>query len=98
MSEEVKRGRGRPKKDPFECINEEWKAAVASSTPDEINKRIAQAAKDEDENQVLKKADEDFANCREAATVAGQVYSDATKVNRAKVAYGRQVLGDKGAK
>lgn len=93
----AKRGRGRPKKDPFAIIETEWKDAIASSTPEEINKRIAQVAKDEDENIKLKKDDEDLARIREELKTASAQYTEGTKRHKAMVAFARQVLSDKGA-
>lgn len=83
-------------KDPFESIPEDWKDAVAASSVDAINARIAEVAKAEEENLRLKGEDFDLASLKEQVKEAGAQYSEATKMNRLKIRYAMRVLGDKG--
>lgn len=88
--------RGRPKKNPYDLIDEEWKNAVNGATPADINSRISEVAKAEELNQRLKGEDEDLANRKAEAKDAGQQYADATKVNKLKITYAVEVLKGKG--
>jgi hypothetical protein len=83
-------------KDPFQDLPEEWKDACAGEDVGAINARIAEVAKAEALNRQAKDEDVDLARAKEEAKIAGQQYSDATKMNRLKVKYAMQVLGDRG--
>jgi hypothetical protein len=83
-------------KDPFAALTDEFKDAVASSSPEEIMTRIAETAIAEQENQQAKTEDEDLAEKKAAATFAGEQYKEATKMNKLKIKYARRVLEDKG--
>jgi hypothetical protein len=84
------------KADPFEAIPEDWRDAVADMTPDEINMRIADVAKNEQENLKAKAEDVDLANLKEQVTDANAPYKEASNINKLKIRYAMQVLGDKG--
>ena len=84
------------KKDPFAAIPEEWRDAVAASTVEQIDARIAELAKNEEENQNNKKEDEDLAEKKEAVKFAAEGYREATKMYKLKMKYVMRVLGDSG--
>lgn len=90
-------GFGKTKKDPFEDLDPEFKDALAAMTVEDINKRIAEVAKNEQENLKMKDEDEDLAEKKAQATEAGAVYKDASKMNRLRIQFAIRVLGDKGA-
>lgn len=83
-------------KDPFDAIDSDWKDAVAAMSAGEVNLRIAEVAKGEQENQRLRDEDVDLATLKEQVKEAGAQYSEASKVNKLKIRYAMRVLGDKG--
>lgn len=87
---------GRPKKGKFDDLTTEFKDAVAQSTPEEINSRIATIAKDTEALVKAQAEDQDYQTKKEALKVAGEVYRDGKKMNRLKIQYAIQVLADKG--
>jgi hypothetical protein len=89
---------GRPKKDanPFADLPEEFRAAIESGTEDEIRRRVAEVAFDEQENQRLKADDVDLQEKKAQAKQAGEQYSDGTKMNRLKIKYAHSVLEARG--
>ena len=97
MSDIQKRGPGRPKSDPFAFVPGDWKDAVDGSTPQQINDKIAHIAKQADALRVARKEDADLAERKEQVKVASEPYVEGAKRFQQMIAYGRQVLGDKGA-
>ena len=90
---------GRPKgpaKDPFADLSVEFKDAIVGSTVEEINKRIAELAKNEEENKSTMKLDQDLTEKKEAVKFASESYREATKAYKLAMSYIMQVLGDKG--
>lgn len=83
-------------KDPYADLPGEWKDAVAGSTAEEINARIAEVAKAEALNQEAKSQDMDLASLKEQVKEAGAQYAEATKANKLKVRFCMRVLGDRG--
>ena len=93
------RGRmGKQKKGKFDDLPTDFKDAVAQSSPEDINKRIAEVAKATEELRKAQENDQDYQEKKEALKEAGAVYRDGFKANRLKIQYCVQVLGDKGAK
>jgi DNA-binding transcriptional regulator GbsR (MarR family) len=84
------------KKDPFAELPNEWKDAIAQSSVEEIDKRIAELSKAEEESQNAKKLDPDLAEKREALKYASEGYKDATKGYKLRMKYIMRVLGDMG--
>lgn len=84
------------KKDPFADLDSDFKDAVAGSSPEEIRKRIAQIAIDEENNRNAKDDDEDLKEKKEQAKIAGEQYAEATKAHRNMIRYCKRVLEDKG--
>lgn len=89
-------GRGRPAKDPFEALDDEFKDAVAGMDEAQIRDRIAKVALDELANLSAKDDDQDLATKQEEAKVAGEGYKEATKMNRLRIRFAKRVLQDKG--
>lgn len=96
MSEEVKRGRGRPKKDQYDLLSEEFKDAISSASPEDINKRIAEVAKGAAANQELLKSDPVVNDLKEQLKTATSGYRETKKVFGQQLAYCREKLADKG--
>jgi len=85
------------RKDPFMDLPEEFKDAIVAMDAQTINLRIAEIAKNEQENQELKKEDEHLNDLKAQVTDASAGYKEATKQNKLKIKFARQVLKDKGA-
>ena len=83
--------------DPFEGLETEFKDAIAGMSPEDINKRISDVAKNQEENLKLMKEDQDLSEKKELAKEAAAQYREASKSNRLKIQYCVRVLGDKGA-
>jgi hypothetical protein len=88
--------RGRPKKRAFEDVPEEFKVLANSSDREELQSLISQVACNQVELLKLKAEDQDLASAKETARIAGQQYSDGTRVNRQKLEYCKILLDDKG--
>lgn len=85
-----------PKKGKFDELPLDFKDAVAQSSPEDINKRIAQITKDTEALLAARADDQDYQTKKEALKEAGAVYRDGKKANHLKVLYCIQVLSDKG--
>lgn len=90
-----KRGFKRPK-DPFSALPETFKDACAAAQTDELQGRLASTAKDEEENQSAKRADQQLKEKAKEYQLAGQVYKEATKLNKLKTQYVIRILADRG--
>lgn len=88
--------RGFSKKSPFSDLDQEYKDTVANLDEIEIKKRISEVALNEHENREAKKADQDLKEKLSAAKFAGAQYSEATKMNRLRIAYAHFILESKG--
>jgi hypothetical protein len=88
--------RGRKKKNPFDDLSNEFKDAVAGSTPEQIKQRIAQVAMDDQSLREARDEDQQLAEAKEAAKQAGEVYRDGAKMNRLKIRWCKEVLESKG--
>jgi IS5 family transposase len=88
--------RGRPAKSEFADLDSDFKDAIAASTPQEINDRIAEVAKNEEENQKAKKEDQQLVEAKAAAAAAGAGYKEASKMTRLRIRFAMRVLSDRG--
>lgn len=88
----------RPKKVkvPFADVPEEFRNSIDSSTDEEINKKIAEVAKNDAALKEAKKADEDLKRLKEQVKVANEPYADAAKANAGRIGYARYVLSSRG--
>lgn len=84
------------KKDPFEQLEESFKDAVAGGTTDDLKARLAEVAKNEEQNQSAKKADQDLNNLKGQVKVASAGYTEVSKANRLKLKFIIRNLADKG--
>lgn len=89
-------GRGRPKKDKFEDLPEEFKNQINSSDRDAIKKIVAKVACDQVELMKAKKEDQQLEEAKLAYQDAGAVYKEGTKLNRTKIEYCKAVIDAKG--
>lgn len=96
--EPVKRGRGRPKKDPFAALPKGFKEETLGLTPERLNLLLAEVAKDEMENKRLQKEDQHIAELKEQLKDANAGYKEITAANEAKMRWLKQLVEDKGGK
>lgn len=88
----------RPKKDQFADLPEEFKNAVAGMDEAGIRDTSTKVTFNQAALMEAKDADADLAAKKEEAKEAGAIYREGTKANKAKIAWCRQVLSDKGKK
>jgi hypothetical protein len=86
----------RTKKDKFEDLPEEFKNSVAGMDETAIRDTITKVSLNQASLMEAKELDQDLSSKKEAAKEAGAIYREGTKSNKLKVAWCRQVLGDKG--
>lgn len=91
-----KRGRGRPKKDPFADLSEDFQAEVLIMTVDEIRAKMGDVAKVIAQTVETRKADIDLADKKEAVKDAGAVYKEVIDASNLKIRFMMQLLSDKG--
>ncbi len=83
------------KKDKFADVPEEFRDAVAGMQEPQIRDRIAKVSLDQAALIEAKGNDQDLAEKKEQAKEAGAIYREGTKLNKLKIEFCRQVLGDK---
>jgi hypothetical protein len=83
-------------KDPFEGLDEEYKDLISRLEDDKVRQKIAEVAMAQVDLMAAKEADTDFQSLREQTKDAGAIYRDGTKANKLKIAFAKQVLGDRG--
>ncbi len=84
-----------PKKDKFADVPEEFRDSVAAYDEAKIRDTIAKVSLDQAALMEAKADDMDLAAARETAKEAGAIYREGTKLNKLKIEFCRQVLGDK---
>lgn len=87
---------GRSKKDKFQDLDQDFQDTVAGMNEAEIRNKIASVALNQVAVSTAKELDEDLAQKKEAAKVAGEGYAEATKMNKLRIEFCRRVLSDKG--
>jgi hypothetical protein len=89
-------GRGRPRKDPFQDLDQAWKDAITGMSPDEIKKKVSEVAIELSRIIQAKKEDEDLKAKMIEAKEAGAVYRDGQKMALLRIKFAKQTLEDKG--
>ena len=84
--------RGRPKKNPFDDLPEEFKTTMDSATEAERRNVVARVAMAEEENKKNMKEDQDLAEKKSAVKEASVQYRAATKMNSLKIRYIKDIL------
>lgn len=84
------------KKDPFADLTEDFKAAIDGGDRDAILAVMGKVAGDQHELMEAKELDLDFKEKQEAASEAGAVYRDGTKLNKLKIKYAKLALDTRG--
>lgn len=84
------------KKSPFADLDSEFKTAIEGMTDEDIKKKVSEVSLNEHENRAAKKADQDLKQKQEAVKYAGAQYSEATKMNRLRIAYAYFLLEARG--
>jgi hypothetical protein len=92
----AKRGRPPKEKNPFSEVPEEFKEAVLKMEHDEIRLKISEVTLHQVALSALEKEDQDLAEKKEQAKIAGAVYKEGKKANSQKVLFAKQVLKDRG--
>lgn len=83
-------------KDPFEDLDKEFRDKIPELDEPQIRDIIATVSLNEVHNQMNKANDQDLTDKKEAAKFAAEQYTKATKMNKLRLKYARQVLSDKG--
>ncbi len=89
-------GRGRPKKDPFADLEEEFKEVINTLDTTDIRDRITTIALNQADLMSAKVEDQALKEAKEVAKEAGAVYRDGTKMNKLRISYAKQVLDGRG--
>jgi hypothetical protein len=93
----ARRGRfNRGPKDPWSGLPKEWKERIDAGQDEELRSESSKVAFNEIANQTIKKADPHLKEAVSAAREAGRQYVDATKANKLKLAYLRNLLEARG--
>lgn len=87
---------GRPKKDKTQDAGNEWIEGVEKMDYNQLQDEIAKVAKAEDENQKMKADDPDLSMLKEQVKEASAQYREATKVNKARIAFAIALQETKG--
>jgi hypothetical protein len=82
--------------DPFSDLDSDWRDAVTNSSREEIERRVAKVALDDNELRKLKKEDEHLKECAEQYKDAGATYREGFKQNKLKIEFLKRALDDKG--
>lgn len=88
--------RGRPRADEFSELDQDFKSALEAMSESEINVKIAEIAKNQEDLDTAKKDDVDLQNLKEQVKVALEPYSQATKANKQSIKYAYQILKSRG--
>jgi len=88
--------RGRPKKNPFDDLDVDYKTLIENGSDDEIRRKISDVALAESENQELRKADQDLQEKTESARFAGESYKENSRHNKLRINYARFLLQSRG--
>lgn len=83
-------------KDKFKNLSDDFKTAVAESSPEEIYKRVTELASQVEELATAKELDSDLLSAKEQYDVCNAPYKEQTKDLKLRVKYALRVLGDKG--
>lgn len=88
--------RGRPKKDPFEIVPDEFKDKTVGQSVAELKTLLSEVAMREMENRENLKMDQHVAEKQEELKDAKAQYVEASKMNKAKMAWLKALIEDKG--
>ena len=88
--------RGRPKKLPFEDLDQNFKDEVANLTDEQVKQKLAAIAIAEHENREAKKQDQDLESKHIIYRDAGEQYREATKNNRLRTEFCYDILASRG--
>lgn len=80
----------------FADLESDWKDAVAQSSREEIERRIAKVAIDDSDLRKEKKEDQHLKECANTYKEASARYRDGFKMNKLRIEYMKQILENKG--
>lgn len=88
--------KGRPKKEQWQDLPQEWKDRVNTLSREELEHEIANVAYNNCELMKLKSEDMDLASCKQSYTDAGAQYKEGSKQNKLKISYAKEMLDSAG--
>lgn len=94
--EEQKRGRGRPKKEAWADLSEEFKDSVNGKSEVEVRDMVALVAMQEAENKKNMKEDQHLQELKAQVKEASAQYREATKTNNLKIGFLKETLEMRG--
>ena len=94
--EEQKRGRGRPKKEAWADLSEEFKDSVNGKSEAEVRDMVALVAMQEAENKKNMKEDQHLQELKVQVKDASAQYREATKTNNLKIGFLKETLEMRG--
>lgn len=86
----------RKEKDPFEDLNDEFRAKIDGASETDLREEIANIALADGELMAAKQLDQDLKEKRQAASIAGAIYREGFTANRLKQKYIRQTMESRG--
>ena len=84
------------KKDQFEDLDADFKAAIESMSPVEIKVKVAEIALEHSRLMKAKKEDGDLKEKQEAYKEASAVYREGVKFSKLRIDYCKAILDNKG--
>lgn len=87
---------GRPKKEPFADLDQDFKDKINAASTDEIREIILGVALNDAALAEAKESDQDLAEKKDAAKEAGAIYREGKKMNKLRTKYARVMLAEKG--
>jgi hypothetical protein len=75
------------KENPFEDLDKEWMEALESMSDEQLNSKLAELTKAEEQNLKNKKEDQDLAEKKESVKQASEQYRDHTKGYKLRVKF-----------
>jgi hypothetical protein len=80
----AKRGRGRPKKDKWANLPDDFKAAAQRASKEELTALFAEVGESEGQNRKTMNEDEELKDARELVKDLSACYRETTKMNKTK--------------
>lgn len=83
-------------KDPYSKITKDERDEMDKLDEDQLNKKIAQVAKNDSAMEEARKMDEDLEQAKERLKVCQEPYKESRAANKQRIAYLRSLLSGKG--
>jgi hypothetical protein len=89
--------KGRPPKDKFDDLDEEFRAFVLGSDPNLVKQRLAEVVLEHQRLVEARKNDGDLQEKKWAFEEADAVYREGKKLNKLRIEFAREILVARGA-